>query len=69
MNLPADLPEALQPPERFTTTSEVAGSLPPSPEVNKSILVEESDQGGKGRREVRPKGNHQRPGWLYDFET
>jgi hypothetical protein len=35
---------ALQPPERFATTSNVAGSLPPSLEANRPILVEESGQ-------------------------
>jgi hypothetical protein len=61
---PTDLPEALQPPERFATTSEVARSLSPSPkEVDKPILVEESDQEQVmwQREGVRPRRNHQRP--------
>ena len=71
MDPPADPPEALQSPERFITTSEVAGSLPPSLEINRPILVEESDQervGGQ-REGGRPRRNHQRPRWLDDFET
>jgi len=67
VNLPADLPEALQPPERFATTIEVAGSLSPSPkEVNKPILVEKSDQEQvMGQRQ----GGRPRRKWFYDFET
>jgi hypothetical protein len=71
VNPPLDLPEALQPPERFATTSEAAGSLSPSLEVNRLILVEESDQeqvGGQ-REGGRPRRNHQHPRWLYDSKT
>jgi hypothetical protein len=66
--LQLDLPEALQLPERFATTGDVAESLSPSPmEVNKPILVEESDQ-EQVREDGRPRRNHQRSNWLYDFK-
>jgi hypothetical protein len=51
-----NLPEALQPPERFATTSEAAESPSPSPEVNGPILIESDQEQVKGKENVGGQG-------------